>query len=226
MRLVFLIGLFLAATALSFGQTKKADEAAKSAQKKMQHIKVVVNQDGKEVKIDTTFNLLDEKVVQFKVDSIMKKLEKEGIGLGDSKVIIMKGGDNHTFFKHLPGKDPLSDEHFDVVFQSNDSGKVKHERRIIHINKGGKMMTIDSDGDMVPPPPPPPMPPYHVRSLRMFGGDPYAHDPDNKDIISYDKKDIGKGLEKITIVRKKQSTIEHKKDVEVNVEVTDDTKKK
>ena len=43
--------------------------------------------------------------------------------------------------------------------------------------------------------------------------------------ISYEKKDIGKGLEKITIIRKKRTENTTNKDVEVKVEVTDDQKK-
>ena len=50
-------------------------------------------------------------------------------------------------------------------------------------------------------------------------------DPDNKDIISYDKKDIGKGLEKITIVRKKHTPAADEKKVEMKVEVSEDDKK-
>jgi hypothetical protein len=33
--------------------------------------------------------------------------------------------------------------------------------------------------------------------------DPFAFDPTDTTIVSYNKKDMGKGLEKITIVRKK-----------------------
>ena len=57
----------------------------------------------------------------------------------------------------------------------------------------------------------------------MGGGDPFAMDPDNKDIVSYDRKDIGKGLEKITIVRKKHDP-EAKKEVKVQVHVQDKPK--
>ena len=50
-------------------------------------------------------------------------------------------------------------------------------------------------------------------------------DPDNKDIVSYDRKHIGKVLEKITIVRKKHTPAADEKKVEMKVEVTDDQKK-
>ena len=92
---------------------------------------------------------------------------------------------------------------------------------------GGEIATFDSDGDMmVPPPPPlPPMHPFHVNGFKMTRSDPFAMDPDDKDIITYDKKDIGKGLEKITIVRKKHTPGAEGKEVEMKVEVTEDDKK-
>ena len=58
-----------------------------------------------------------------------------------------------------------------------------------------------------------------------FGADPFSFDTKDESIISYEKKDIGKGLEKITIIRKKRVESEINKDVEVKVEVSDDQKK-
>ncbi len=158
--MVFFLGLFLTVTAFSFGQVERTAKDQKTQQKKEQRVKVVVNQDGKEIRIDTTFNFADDKLVQFKVDSILEKYGKDGMAKGDHKVIVLRGG---------------------------------------------KIATIDNVGDeMMMPPPPAPPPPFHMRSFNFAGGDPFAMDPNNKDIISYDKKDIGKGLEKITIVRKKR----------------------
>ncbi len=235
MKLAFLLGLLVATTAISFGQVDKANSADKTTQKKEQRVKVTVNaekgqqkkeqrvtivvdQDGKVTKIDTTFNLPDEKALQAKVDSMMKTLEKDGKIAGEHKVIILRGGDQ---MKHMQMS---GDKEFDVFYQSGDSGKVRHEKRIIRMGHGGNVMLDNIEGNMMPPPPPPPpmppMAPGHMRVMRFGGGDPYALDPDNADIVSYEKKDIGKGLEKITIVRKKQVTPETK-DVKVNVEIRD-----
>lgn len=221
MKLVFVTGLLLAATLLSFGQTEKAAQDQKTAPKKVQRIKMVMKQNGKEIKIDTTFNFADEKMVKAKVDSIMKKLEKEGIQLGDSNRIFRHEGKRFTWSRR-DGKDLPGSEQFDVIVQSGDSGKMKHERRIVHIGPGDYVTTFDQDGDMLPPRPP--MPPQRVKAFRFAGGDPFVMDPNDKDIVSYHRKDLGKGLEKITIVRKIHDP-EAKKEVKVQVHVQDEPKK-
>ena len=214
MKIVFFLGLFLTATLLSYGQTAKSTNATKSGQKKEQHVKVMVSQNGKVTKIDTTFNFADEKLIQLKVDSLLKKLEVVNGKAGEANVIIMRGmgssGGNRTY---------------SVMYNNSDSNGVKGEKKIVMIGNGNGMATFDSDGDMMPPPPPPPPPPFHVNGFRMTRSDPFAMDPNNKDIISYDKKDIGKGLEKITIVRKKHAPGAEGKQVEMKVEVTEDDKK-
>ncbi|MCX6221028.1 MAG: hypothetical protein NTZ69_08560 [Bacteroidia bacterium] len=215
MKIVFFLGLFLTATLFSYGQTAKSTTASKSDQKKEQHVKVMVSQNGKVTKIDTTFNFADDKLIQLKVDSLLKKLEVVNGKAGESNVIIMRGmgssGGNRTY---------------SVMYNNSDSNGVKSEKKIVMIGKGGGTYTFDSDGDMMlPPPPPPPPPPFHVNGFRMTRSDPFAMDPNNKDIISYDKKDIGKGLEKITIVRKKRTPTADEKKVEMKVEVTEDDKK-
>ena len=215
MKVVFFLGLFLATTLLSLGQTTKSATATKSDQKKEQHVKVMVSQNGKVTKIDTTFNFVDEKLIQLKVDSLLKKLEVVKGKAGESNVIIMRGmgssGGNRTYR---------------VMYNNSDSNGVKGEKKIVMIGNGNDIATFDSDGDMMlPPPPPPPPPPFHMNGFRMTRSDPFAMDPGNKDIISYNKKDIGKGLEKITIVRKKHTPGAEGKEVEMKVEVTDDDKK-
>ena len=240
MKFAYLLGLLLATTAISFGQVEKAKatdktpqkkeqsvkvtvNAEKDQQKKEQRVKIIVDENGKVTKIDTTFNLPDEKALQAKVDSMMKKLGKDGKIAGKHKVIILRGGDQMKHLQHS------GDKQFEVFYSTNDSGKVKHARRIIRMGDGGDIVLDNIEGDMIPPPPPmppmPPMAPSHMKVMRFGGGDPYAHDPDNADIVSYEKKDIGKGLEKITIVRKKHETPEPKKVVEVKVEVNEEKKK-
>jgi hypothetical protein len=223
MKMVFFLGVFLIATLLSFGQTAQTATTPKSEQKKeQQHVKVMVSKNGQVTKIDTTFNFADEKVIKLKVDSILKKLEVvDGKSDDANVVIIRKDGKTHRM-SHSEANGS-GEQKFNVFYQSGDSGKMKKEMRVISIGDGGDFAAFGPDGNMMPPPPPPP-PPYHVRGYRINGGDPFAMDPNNKDIISYDKKDIGKGLEKITIVRKKQTSPETK-DVEVKVDVSDDKKK-
>ena len=223
MKIVFFLGLFLTLTAFSFGQGDKKAKEQKDAQKQEQHIKLVMNQNGKVTKIDTTFNLADEKLVQAKIDSIMKKYGKDG--KGNDRVFIMRKGNQISSANGWKVSPDGKGEQFEFTYNTNDSGKVKHERKSFRIIKDGHVTTMENlDGDMLVPPPPP-VTPFHVRTIRMHGGDPFAFDPQDKDIISYDKKDIGKGLEKITIVRKKKSESDAQKEVKVDVEVKDDQKK-
>ena len=218
-------GLLFTVTSFTFGPVDDAVLADNVPQKKEQRVKVVVRKDGKETKIDTTFNLPDEKMINLKVDSMLKNLNVEGIP-GHSDIVIHRGGKamrwNNNNMENLPGE-----EQFDILVQNGDSGKVMHKRKIIRLSDGSADMIInDEDGDnLMPPPPPPPPPPFPFEYNQRFGGDPFAFDADDSDIISYDKKDIGKGLEKITIIRKKQVKHNLNKDVNVQVDVSDDSKK-
>ncbi len=225
MRHVFLLGLFLASTIFSFAQEKTAQQAEKTTKKNEQRIKVMVNQDGKQIKIDTIFNLPDEKMIQFKVDSLLQKLGVNNGKAGEPNIVILRGGKGMNMSHHhadgMPGENQI-----ELIYQKGDSGQVQNVRKVIRI-RGENMETVDVAGDMEPPMPPmPPVPPFHMRGFKMStGDDPFAMDPDDKDIVTYDKKDLGKGLEKITIVRRKHTPEADAKEVQVKVEVDDQKKK-
>jgi biopolymer transport protein ExbD len=234
MRLVFLLGVFLLSTLLSLGQTAKTTTTTTSVQsqqkKDQQHVKVMVSQNGKVTKIDTTFNLPNEKLVQLKVDSLLKILEGADGKSGEANIIIMRGDDNIHMGKHGKGNSP-GERQITVYYQKSDSSDAVGHKKVMMIGNGKGLVTFDGDGEMMPPPPPPPPPPHgmtnaiRVQGFKLPGGDPFAMDPSDPDIITYDKKDIGKGLEKITIVRKKRTSPEIERDVQVKVEVSDDKKK-
>ena len=172
-----LAGLLFTATSFSYGPAGEARLVGDPPQKKEQRVKVIVSTDGKVTKIDTTFNLPDEKMIRSRVDSLLKTMGLAGIESGKMESLFLFGG---------------------------------------------------PDGDMLPPPPPPPSPlPPHAQVIihKRSVGDPFAYDAKDESIISYDKKDIGKGLEKITIIRKKQVEQQQEKKVEVKVDTSDDTKK-
>lgn len=219
-------GLLITFSSFTFGLVDDAVLVDDAPQKKVQRVKVVVNKDGKETKIDTTFNLVDEKMITHKVDSMLKKLDIEGVVANKSGVVIHRGGKamllNHQKGANLPGE-----ERYDIFIQNGDSGKMTQRKKIIRIGEGDNFPFGDADGDLLmpPPPPPPPMPPFPMELHQRFGGDLFAFDPDDAAIISYDKKDIGKGLEKITIIRKKQAGHDKKKEIKVKVDVSDDAKK-
>ena len=172
-----LMAMLLSASSFTFNPSVDAPLAGDGPQKKEQKVKVIVRKDGKETKIDTTFNL---------------------------------------------------PEQFDVMIQQGDSGMTKHIRKIIRMGENGDVIGL---GDMEdneflappPPPPPPPLPPFMMNG--HFGNDPFAFDTNDENIISYEKKDIGKGLERITIVRKKKNENKENKEVQVKVETSYDSKK-
>lgn len=223
MKMVFLLGIFLITTMFTFGQTEKSATAPKGGEKKEQHVKFLITKNGKVTKIDTTFNFPDEKTIKLKVDSLMKKLNVVDGKEGDANVIILRK-DGKTRMESRAFNNGPGEEQFTIFFEDSDSGKVKGDRKVMHIKKNmGYVTTFDSDGDMVPPPPP--VPPMHVRAFKIAKDDPFAMDPNDQDIVTYDKKDIGKGLEKITIVRKKRAEQPVEKQVEVKVHVADDQKK-
>jgi len=221
----FLAGLLFTTSSFTFGPVEGTLLVDNSPQKKEQRVKVTVNKNGKETKIDTTFNLADEKMIQVKVDSMLKKIDIEGIEPCMKNIVIHRGGKRMNWSSKDCDKFP-GNEQFDILIQGGDSGQTKHIRKIIHMSeKGGAYSFSSSSGDeLLPPPPPmPPHPPmmFHHR----FGGDPYAFDTKDESVISYEKKDIGNGLEKITIVRKKKVENEQMEEINVKTEITNESKK-
>ena len=222
---VLFMGLLFTTSSFTFGPVGDVQLVGDPPQNKEQKVKIVVSTDGKVTKIDTTFNLPDEKMIQVKVDSMLKKMEIVGIEPDMKNIVIHRGG-KHMQWSSKNGDKFPGEEQFDIMIQSGDSGMTKKMRKIVCIGKDGNISSsVDNEGDELLPPPPPPPPPYPGMMFdQQFGRDPFAFDSNDKSIISYDKKDIGKGLEKITIIRKKQA--EHKKmeEIEVKTEVSEDTK--
>lgn len=219
-----LTALLFSVSSFTFSPFVDAPLADNPPQIKEQRVKVIVKKDGKETKIDTTFNLPDEKMINAKVDSMLKKFDVEGIGSKKIDVLIQQHpGKRMKIIKrgeNLPG-----DEQFDIMIQHGDSGLTKHVRKIIRIGANGDFISMDdsNNNELLPPPPPPPPPPFMMNE--QFGSDAFSFDTNDASIISYDKKDIGKGLEKITIIRKKKVGRDENREVQVRVETSDDSKK-
>ena len=94
------------------------------------------------------------------------------------------------------------------------------------MGENGNIISLGDTEDnefLAPPPPPPPPPPFMMNG--HFGNDPFTFDTNDENIISYEKKDIGKGLERITIIRKKKDENKENREVQVRVETSDDSKK-
>jgi len=218
--------LLLSASSFTFSQAVDAPFVDKAPQKKEQKVKIIVKKDGKETKIDTTFNLPDEKVIKVKVDSILKNLNVEGIDSGKFDVFIHHPGKRMKYMNRGRGNLP-ENENFDIMIQEGDSGLTKHIRKIVRVSDDGGFTTLsDQDGNELLPPPPPPAPPCPPFMMNgQSGGDPFSFDANDESIISYNKKDIGKGLERITIIRKKKIDQKQNKEIQVRVETSDDSKK-
>ena len=219
-----LTALLFSASSFTFSPFVDAPLADNPPQKKEQRVKVIVKKDGKETKIDTTFNLPDEKLINAKVDSMLKKLDIEGIDSKKFDVLIQQHPGKRMKFINR-GENLAGDEQFDIMIQQGDSGLTKHVRKIIRLGANGDVISMDdSDNiELLPPPPPPPPPPFMMNE--QFGSDAFSFDTNDASIISYDKKDIGKGLEKITIIRKKKVGRGENREIQVRVETSDDSKK-
>jgi hypothetical protein len=219
------IGLLFTASSFTFGPVDGTISADNGPQKKEQRVKVIINKNGKETKIDTTFNLPDEKTIQVKVDSMLKKMEINGMGPDMKNIVIHRKG-KHMNWNGKEGDKFSGKEQFDIMVQVGDSGKCNQEKRVLRIDEDGDFSGFsDAEGDLLPPPPPPP-PPYSTMMIQnRFVGDPYSFDTKDESVISYEKKDIGNGLEKITIVRKKKADQKGNNKVSVKVESSDDSKK-
>ncbi len=172
--------------------------------KKSRHVKMVKIVDGKKAEIDTVFTTDD--VFVWKGDTInpMKHREEFMIhrfGKGD-------GGPDIMMFKHRRGeKDALSsfdmDPEDDMDFFADENDSIGKE---IIVRKMGKGRPVDHiifmnghGPDHVPPmPPAPPVP--HIMRFKQSGRIIDLNDPN---VISYKKKDLSGGREKIEIIRKK-----------------------
>jgi hypothetical protein len=216
------VGLLFTASSFTFGPAEDVQLAGDPPQKKVQRVKVIVNKDGKEIKIDTTFNMVDEKMVRYKVDSVVQRLNHEHAGPGKQDILILQGGKQMKCIVTDNGSGP-GEEQFNIFIQEGDSGKMKNMRKVIRVNgRNNSIITEDIEGgDMVPPPPP--MPPHAILMHKQLKGDPFAFDTRDNSVVSYEKKDIGNGLERITIVRKIRDKHPQKKEVNVKVQAVTGT---
>ena len=164
-------------------------------QKKEQRIKTVIIKDGKMIESDTT--------IVGGEDKAKVKVQKEMIILADS--VFHQTGDNlkdRRVTVTVTDDSEKGDKTSTFTYSIGDTLKNDLERKVIRLNDGKRMifmqggedaasnssgLTKDSSGKR------------NVRGVQ----DRYSKDASDPNIVSYSKKDIGKGLEKIVIVRKK-----------------------
>lgn len=172
--------------------------------KKSRHVRLVKIENGKKMEIDTVFATDD--VFVWHGDTINPIKHKGGMmvhsfGKGDGKA-------NVVIIKHKDGDkgEPMSFDFktvddLDIVTESGDSlGKKIIVRKMRKGGPGDRMIYLNErgPGHFPPVPPTPPIP--HIMKFKHSGQLIDLNDPN---VVSYKKKDLKDGLEKIEIVRKK-----------------------
>lgn len=193
--------------------------------KKSRHIKMMKIENGKKMELDTV--LTGNDVFVWNGDTINpvnpnRKFRSSGdnkMQQVDVKVDNKGGKEKIMIIKHGGGKsgEPMiwnmdSDDDLEVVTENIDSlGKRIVVRKRM---KDGAMdpMIFRNEGHemLVPPPPPPPsppMPPFPHMKMQQSGRIIDLNDPK---IVSYRKKDVKGGMEKIEIIRKKSNSEKNK----------------
>jgi len=204
----------------SFMLVQKGGESQEP--KKSRHIKMVKIENGKKMELDTVLTGNDvfvwngdtinpEKRIGKLSSSKFDKMHQVGVTVDDRK-----GKENVMFFKHRGGKsgEPIiwnmdSGDDLEIITEDVDSlGKRIVVRKRMKDGDFDAMGFTNGDFDMIAPPAPPvppmpPVPPFsHLKMMKMqhAGQNIDLNDPN---IVSYKKKEVKGGMEKIEIIRKK-----------------------
>jgi hypothetical protein len=118
--------------------------------------------------------------------------------------VINRDSVEHITEKHDIDFDTI-EERIDSILESMDIQIDNIGKTIvIAINDSTHLLKFDEmETSLAKLPPLPPMPPLPT-CIKIKKRDRYSFDPDDEDIISYDKKDLSNGREKIVIIRKKK----------------------
>lgn len=212
---LFLFGLAgVTVATMSFTLIQKNDEFQEP--KKKRHIKMTKIENGKKVELDTVLN--NDDVFVWHGDTVggkemVKHISPSGFDKRKHIKVIVDGDKNDEkvmIFHSKDGKEgepmswnPDSDEAFDVF--SEDLGDSIRKKIVIHKRMADRdmdhMMFMNGPGHM-PFPPVPHLKMIHQKDGRMI-------DLNDKNIISYRKKDLSGNREKIEIIRNKSAEPEH-----------------
>lgn len=195
-------------------------------QKKTRHIKMTKIENGKRMEIDTVLTgdnvfvwngdtINPEKHIKRFNPSEFDKMHSPGMDKGQKKVRIIKHRDEAMDDRLIMHGD--SGEAYQITTNEGDTTgrKVIIHKRLRNGDKNDRFIYLHSlNGEHFPPVPPvPPVPP-----MRMFRGNQSgkAINLNDPNVISFKKKDISGGREKIEIIRKKTNESE---DMEFNFEM-------
>lgn len=209
----------------SFMLAQKGDGAQDP--KKSRHIKMIKIENGKKMELDTVFT--NDDVFVWKGDTVnpIKHTGKYSSSGSDKmqrvdvKVDRQDGKEKVMIFKHRGGKsgEPMiwnmdSGDDMEIITEDVDSvGKRIVVRKRMNDGVEDHLSFRNGDFDMlVPPPPPPPVPPMppfsHMKVMKMQHTGQII-DLNDPNIVSYKKKDVKGGMEKIEIIRKKSENQEN-----------------
>lgn len=207
----------------SFMLVQKGDEAQEP--KKSRHIKMTKIENGKKMELDTVFT--NDDVFVWDGDTInpvkhIGKFSSSGSGKMqkvDVKVDRQDGKEKVMIIRHSGGKsgEPMiwnmdSGDDMEIVTEDIDSaGKRIIVRKRMKDGTADQMIFMNDGREMlVPPPPPvPPVPTFpHMKVMKMQHAGQII-DLNDPNIVSYKKKDVNGGLEKIEIIRKKSENQEN-----------------
>lgn len=200
--MIALLSLLLLSAFTTQGQSDK-DQKAKG----QKHLRLVKVEKGHKTVIDTIvsgnedIDWIDKLGITEDVDSALegdlKNIKVKVMDDGQNqKVWVFSGDDDHPV--HWKGSN------MSITTETSTDGDSITKVMIIK-HDGGKMEKVIHKGDfssMIHVPDPPLPPKAHVKVMKRIHGDNII-DLEDKDIISYKKKDLSGGREKIEIIRKK-----------------------
>ncbi len=206
----------------SFMLVQKGDELQEP--KKSRHIKMVKMENGKKMELDTVLTGNDVFVWNGDTISPAKHIGKfsssgfDKMHQFDVTVDDLKGKENTMILRTRVGKsgEPMiwnmdSGDDMEIITEDVDSlGKRIVVRKMMKDGAEEAMSFRNGDFDMlVPPPPPmPPVPPFsHLKMMKMQHAGQII-DLNDPNIVSYKKKEVKGGMEKIEIIRKKSENQE------------------
>lgn len=175
-------------------------KASGQPQKKEQNVKIVIRKDGRLIEKDTTIVAGNSnsftyttKNMTVMADSLYHSMGDDLKGKTVTVTVFDDNGDNRK-----SSKTSTHTYTYTIGDSLQNLGTQKLVRKIegrpLIIMENGEGKTFD-----LPDSPAPGTNQIMMRKIR----DPFAFDPTDPNIVSYQKKDVGKDEEKITIVRKK-----------------------
>ena len=176
-------------------------ETSVQPQKKEQNVKIVIRKDGQLIEKDTTIVTGDSKNFTYTTkkmtvaaDSLYHSIGDDQTGKTVTVTVFDDNGDK--------GKGSRTSTHT-YTYTISDSLQKNGTQKLVRKIEGKPFLIIMENGEGktfdLTDSPTTVANQIMVRKVR----DPFAFDPTDPTIVSYQKKDVGKDEEKITIVRKK-----------------------